>query len=76
MLYILNCDIITIGNTRITNAVTGVSFLVRQGVWGPPRSPLDPRLNPGNGPRGESPIKLRIYLKLQGYFGYANDRTQ
>jgi hypothetical protein len=28
------------------------------------------------GPMGTKPLmKLRLYLKLQGYFGYENDRT-
>jgi hypothetical protein len=27
------------------------------------------------GPGGLGPSKIRLYLKLQGYFGYENDRT-
>jgi hypothetical protein len=47
-----------------------------QEVWGPPRSQADPGQSPSKGSRGaKPPMKLLFYLKLQGYFGYANDRT-
>jgi hypothetical protein len=63
----------------MNKAVTRVFFLVRQEVWGPPTSPAGPGQNPGKGSWGDppppSPMKLLLCLKLQGYFGYANDRT-
>ena len=51
-------------------AVTRVSFLVRQGVWGPSSSPSGPGESPGRVPGGKAPLpmKLRLYLKLQEYF--------
>ena len=56
--------------------VTRVSFLVRQGVWGSPRCPTGPGHSPGKESREQiPPRKLWLYLKLQGYFGYENDRT-
>ena len=65
----------------MNKAVTRVFFLVRQEVWGPPTSPAGPGQNllvrgPGGGDTPPpSPMKLLLCLKLQGYFGYANDRT-
>ena len=50
-------------------AVTRVSFLVRQGVWGPPIDPCSHQV------QGRAHMKLWFYLILQGYFGYENDRT-
>ena len=56
--------------------ITRVSCLVRQEVWGPPRSPAVPGQSPDKGSRvALPPMKLLLYLKLQGYFGYENDRT-
>ena len=62
-------------------AVTRVSFLLRQEVWGPARSPSGPGKSyckvSGKGGWGHSPhMKRLLYLKLQGYFGYENDRTR
>jgi hypothetical protein len=35
-----------------------------------------PGQSPGKGSKGANPpMKLWLYLKLQGYFGYENDRT-
>ena len=58
-------------------SVTRVSFLVRQEVWGPPNSLAGPGQSSGKGSRGPTKpsMKLWLYLKLQGYFGYENDRT-
>ena len=56
--------------------ITRVSCLVRQEAWGPPRSPAVPGQSPDKGSRvALPPMKLLLYLKLQGYFGYENDRT-
>ena len=53
-----------------------VSFLVRQEVRGTPSSPVGPEQSPGRGSRGATPpMRLLLYLKLQGYFGYENDYT-
>jgi hypothetical protein len=47
--------------TSAVKAVTGVSFLVRQGVWGPPSSPVDPGLSPGRSPKqGKAPALFEI----------------
>ena len=47
-------------------AVTRVSFLVRQEVWGPPRSPAGPRQCPGKGSR-ECQISLQAWqAEVQG----------
>jgi hypothetical protein len=32
-------------------------------------------VSPGQGSRGQTPVTLQLYRKLQGYFGYENDRT-
>ena len=47
--------------------VTRISFLVMQGVWG------TPRFQHVQG--AKHPMNPRLYFKLQGYFGYENDRT-
>ena len=39
--------------TTSVKAVTRVSFLVRQGVWGPPRYPTSPGQSLGKGSRGQ-----------------------
>ena len=56
-------------------AVTRVSFLVRQGVWGPHMSSSSPGQRSSRSPGAKPPMKLRLYLKLQEYFGYENHRT-
>jgi hypothetical protein len=59
-------------------AVTRISFLVRQGVWGPPIDPC-PHQVQGSvlvmDPEGKAYMKLWFYLILHGYCGYENDRT-
>jgi len=58
-----------------TKAVTRVSFLEWKVVWGRPRSPAGLGHSPGRGQGGKVPLELWLYLELQGYFGYENDRS-
>ena len=41
--------------THASKAITRISFLVRQEVWGPTRSPADPGQSAGKGYRGAKP---------------------
>jgi len=66
---------IVILSLTVYKAVTRVSFLVRQWVWGPSRSPAGPGQSHVKGFRGKALMKFCLYLKLQGYFGYENDCT-
>lgn len=65
----------TVTQQNYCKATTRVSFPVRQGVWVPARSPAGPGQSPGKRSRGQNRLKLWLYFKLQGYFGYENDRT-
>jgi len=62
--------------THASKAVTRVSFLVRQEVWGSPRSPAGPGQSLGKGSRGGlSPHEALALFEIARYFGYENDRT-
>jgi hypothetical protein len=59
----MKCTLDTITNIVILSltvykAVTRVSFLVRQGVWGPSRSPAGPGQSHVKGFRGQSPHEV------------------
>ena len=49
-------------------AVTRVSFLVRQEVWGPLRAPAGPGQSPGKGSRGKAPHEALALIEIARVF--------
>jgi hypothetical protein len=65
----MKCTLDTITNIVILSltvykAVTRVPFLVRQGVWGPSRSPAGPGQSHVKGFRGQSPHEVLALFEI------------